>query len=194
MLDSGLRSAASIGVPRERRNGLEGAADTTGDVINRILGVGDNGPIAALRNQKPILAKELQAYYRSLFQPEAASAAALPLADRYQVAVRVASHTGSAAVAAWYATLAGQTGIPNATIARLGDLADLWDEQTALGAAIRHADLLTTRPGAAQKADLTALTVAGYSPAGILSLAQTIAFVSYQLRLIAGLRALGELA
>jgi len=33
---------------------------------------------------------------------------------------------------------------------------------------------------------------AGYTPAGILSLAQTIAFVNYQLRLIAGLRTFGE--
>jgi uncharacterized protein YciW len=60
-----------------------------------------------------------------------------------------------------------------------------------LGAAIRHADLLTTRPSAAQPSDLQALRDAGYSPAGIVSLSQTIAFVSYQLRFIAGLRAFG---
>ncbi len=36
------------------------------------------------------------------------------------------------------------------------------------------------------------LKEAGFSPAGILSLSQTIAFVNYQLRLIAGLRAFGE--
>jgi uncharacterized protein YciW len=63
-----------------------------------------------------------------------------------------------------------------------------------LGAAIRHADLLTTQPSAAQSADLQALKDAGYSPAGIVSLSQTIAFVNYQLRFIAGLRALGGAA
>jgi uncharacterized protein YciW len=52
--------------------------------------------------------------------------------------------------------------------------------------------LVTTRPAAAEASHLEALKDIGYSPAGILSLSQTIAFVSYQLRLIAGLRALGE--
>ncbi|MEA2524788.1 MAG: hypothetical protein QOF73_2015, partial [Thermomicrobiales bacterium] len=61
-----------------------------------------------------------------------------------------------------------------------------------LGAAMRHADLLTTRPSAAEAAHLQTLKEAGYSPAGVMSLSQVIAFVSYQLRLIAGLRALGE--
>ena len=51
---------------------------------------------------------------------------------------------------------------------------------------------MIARPAAVRPADLRALKDAGYSPAGILSLSQTIAFVSYQLRLIAGLRALGE--
>jgi uncharacterized protein YciW len=51
---------------------------------------------------------------------------------------------------------------------------------------------VTATPSRADAAHLRALKDAGYSPAGILSLAQTIAFVSYQLRLIAGLRALGE--
>ncbi|HYJ12854.1 MAG TPA: hypothetical protein VEW66_04650, partial [Thermomicrobiales bacterium] len=69
-----------------------------------------------------------------------------------------------------------------------------WNGESSLDAAIRHTDLLTTRPSEASPADLQALKEAGYSPAGIVSLSQTVAFVSYQLRLIAGLRALGGLA
>lgn len=164
----------------------------TRDVIDSILGAEKDGRIAALRRQKPQLAEELQAYYRALFEPEAASAAALPLADRFLVAVRVASHTGSGAVADWYAALARAAGVPEATVARARDVATPWSDNAPLGAAIRHADLLTTRPAAAQPADLRALKDAGYAPAGILSLSQVVAFVSYQLRLIAGLRALGE--
>ena len=59
-------------------------------------------------------------------------------------------------------------------------------------AAVRHADLLTKRPADAQASDLQALKDAGFTPAGILSLSQVIAFTNYQLRLIAGLRAFGE--
>ena len=164
---------------------------TTTDVVYRILGVNDQGPIAELRNQKPEQIEELKAYYLALFEPEEASAQAFPLVDRYLIAVRVASHTNSVAVANWYADLAGKAGVEEAVVARARNVNESWDDNTPLGAAIRHADLLTTRPSAAQKSDLQALKDTGYTPAGIVSLSQTIAFVSYQLRLIAGLRAFG---
>jgi CMD domain protein len=170
---------------------VSSAPAATRDVIDAILGVEAGGGIAALRNQKQHLAEELQAYYQAIFEPEAASAEAFPLPDRALVAVRVASHTRSAAVADWYADLALGAGASQETIARARDVATPWTEATRLGAAIRHADLLTTRPAAAGPSDLQTLKDAGYTPAGILSLSQTIAFVNYQLRLIAGLRAFG---
>jgi CMD domain protein len=166
----------------------------TSDVVNAILGVGENSPIVALRNQKPELVTELQDYYDALFVPEPESNAAFPLADRFVVAVRVASFTGSTAVASWYSDLATSAGVSETTIQRARDTSVKWDGQSSLDAAIRHTDLLTVRPSAASPADLQALKDAGFSPAGIVSLSQTVAFVSYQLRLIAGLRALGGLA
>ncbi len=51
----------------------------TTDVVNSILGIDDDSPIAKLRNQKPTLIAELQDYYLSLFEPTAASAKALPV-------------------------------------------------------------------------------------------------------------------
>jgi CMD domain protein len=165
----------------------------TTDVLNSILGIDDDAPIARLRNQKPTLVKELQDYYLSLFEPTTASAKALPVDARYVVAVRVASHTGSTAVVDWYANLASEAGVAEATIEQARDVAGSWSDSTPLASAIRHADLLTTRPADATREDLEALKAAGYSPAGIVSLSQVIAFVSYQLRLAAGLRALGGL-
>ena len=166
----------------------------TADAIDAILGGAAAGKVAELRRQKPELAAQLQDYYRAVFAPDAASAAAFPLADRAVVAVRVASHTGSTAVADWYAGLAAAAGVPAGTTGRARDAAAGWPDDDRLGAAIRHADLLTTRPAATGPADLEALKAAGFSPAGVLSLSQTVAFVAYQLRLIAGLRALGEAA
>jgi CMD domain protein len=173
---------------------VSSAPAVAADAIDAILGVADGGPIAALRGQRPHLATEMQAYYLALFEPEAASAAAFSLLDRFLVAVRVASHTGSAAVADWYADLALANGAERETLARVRDVAAPWSDATRLGAAIRHADLLTLRPVAASPADLQALKDAGYTPAGILSLSQTVAFVNYQVRLIAGLRAFGASA
>lgn len=166
----------------------------TTDVIDAILGADATGKIAELRNRKPNLAAELQDYYRALFEPEPASAEAFPLADRYLIAVRVASHNGSAAVADWYANLAIEAGVSDETIARVRDVGTAWTDQTCFGAAVRRADLVTTRPSATEAGHIQELKDAGLSPAGILSLSQVIAFVSYQLRLIAGFRALGEAA
>ena len=166
----------------------------TTDVVNAILGIDDASTLAQLRNQKPELVTELQAYYDSLFEPEQGSAEALPVQSRALVAVRVASHTGSRAVADWYAQVARDNGAADEAISSARDISAPWPESDALAAAIRHTDLLTTQPAAATRSDLEALKAAGYTPAGIVSLSQTIAFVSYQLRLIAGLRALGGLA
>lgn len=168
------------------------AARQTTDVIDRILGTGETGAIAEIRRQKPVLAEQLQAYYESIFEPTAESARELSVADRAVIAARVASFTCSEAVAAWYADLAERNGVSPEMIARARDVSIPWSDQGALGAAIRHADLIATRPSESRQSDLQALNDAGLTPAGILSLSQTAAFVTYQLRLIAGLRALGE--
>ena len=102
----------------------------TTDVINAILQVSDGSPITTLRDQKPELAKQLQDYYLALFEPDAESAAAFPLTDRYLVAVRVAAHTGSWAVVDWYATLAREAGVADDLLARVENTKIAWTEET----------------------------------------------------------------
>ena len=167
------------------------AQPRTKDVINAILGADEGGRIADLRNQKPELSEQLQDYYLAVFDPVPASAAAFPLGDRLLTALRVAAHTRSRAVIGWYADRAVDAGVADEAIRHAQDVATPWTDQTPLGAAIRHADRVTTNPSSVRPEHLQALKDAGFTPAGILSLAQTIAFVSYQLRLIAGLHALG---
>ncbi len=167
---------------------------TAPDVLNAILGIDVESHLATLRQQKPQLVTELQDYYDSLFEPAPHSAAALPLNDRYLIAVRTASHTRSAAVVAWYRALAEAAGVPASELDRAADAATTIDDESSLGAALRHTDLLTLRPADATADDLQALKNAGLTPAGIVSLSQVIAFVSYQLRLAAALRALGGLS
>jgi uncharacterized protein YciW len=163
----------------------------TSDVIDTILGVVAGDPIARLRGEKPERATQLQAYYDAIFTPDAESTSALAPATRCLVAVRVASHTRSRAVADWYAAEAARHGAAADQIAIARESGRPWTGDPALAAAIRHAELLTTTPSRARQADLQALEEAGLTPAGIVSLSQVIAFVSYQLRLIAGLRAFG---
>jgi CMD domain protein len=60
-----------------------------------------------------------------------------------------------------------------------------------LSAAIEHAHLLVFRPRDATPADLQALLAAGWSSTGIVTLSQLVAFLSFQVRSVVGLRTLG---
>lgn len=160
------------------------------DAIDAILG-DDAAGVAGLRARHPQHVAQLQAYHDAVFAPNAWSGEAFPAAHRALVAVRVASHTRSAAVSAWYAAIARTAGAGDAAIAAAADVASAWGGETPLDAAIRHADKLTIAPDTTRQADLDALAAAGLTPGAILALSQTVAFVSYQLRLVALLRALG---
>ena len=50
--------------------------------------------------------------------------------------------------------------------------------------------LVAAAPGTATPADLDALRIAGLGPADIVAVTQIVAFVSYQVRVVAGMRAL----
>ncbi|MCK1756400.1 CMD domain protein [Bradyrhizobium sp. 137] len=60
-----------------------------------------------------------------------------------------------------------------------------------LVAALEHAHLLVFRPRDAASADMKALLVAGWSNTGIVTFSQLVAFLSFQVRVVTGLRVLG---
>ncbi|RZN06464.1 CMD domain protein [Bradyrhizobium genosp. SA-3] len=60
-----------------------------------------------------------------------------------------------------------------------------------LVAALEHAHLLVFRPRDAASADMKALLAAGWSNTGIVTFSQLVAFLSFQLRVVTGLRVLG---
>lgn len=61
-----------------------------------------------------------------------------------------------------------------------------------LAAALRHAHLVTYRPREASGRDHEALIYAGWTPDGIVTLSQLIAFLAFQQRVAAGLRVLSQ--
>ncbi len=60
-----------------------------------------------------------------------------------------------------------------------------------MAAMLRHVDLVTCSPKDATRADIVALQRAGVADADIVRLSQLIAFVNYQVRVVAGLRLMG---
>jgi CMD domain protein len=61
-----------------------------------------------------------------------------------------------------------------------------------LAAALEHSHMLVFRPRDASPADMQALLDAGWSSTGIVVLSQLVAFLSFQVRSVAGLRTLGS--
>lgn len=61
---------------------------------------------------------------------------------------------------------------------------------TRLVAALEHAHLLVFRPRDAASADMKALLGAGWSATGIVTFSQLVAFLSFQVRVVSGLRTL----
>ncbi|MFK4385115.1 CMD domain protein [Bradyrhizobium sp. USDA 223] len=59
-----------------------------------------------------------------------------------------------------------------------------------LVAALEHAHLLVFHPRDAASADMKALLAAGWSATGIVTLSQLVAFLSFQVRVVSGLRTL----
>lgn len=59
-----------------------------------------------------------------------------------------------------------------------------------LVAALEHAHLLIFHPRDAASADMKALLAAGWSSTGIVTLSQLVAFLSFQVRVVSGLRTL----
>lgn len=78
---------------------------------------------------------------------------------------------------------------PRFVITDLGSTYVLGDRLTA---ALEHAHLLTLHPRDAAPADLQRLEDAGWSATGIVTLSQLVAFLAFQLRVVAGLRVLQD--
>jgi uncharacterized protein YciW len=115
-------------------------------------------------------------------------------AERAALAARMASANADTALAEHYRTLLRQAGESPALLAIANGAGPTADADTRLRAIIRHADLVTLSPKDATKADIAALVTASLSEPDIVRLAELVAFVNYQARVIAGLRLLGAIA
>jgi uncharacterized protein YciW len=109
---------------------------------------------------------------RAVIAPDAPGG--LSHAQRRALARRIAERNGDPALAAHYAPGAA----PDA-------------DEPRWAAILRHVDLVTQRPKDATQSDIAALRAAGIAEPDIVRLSQVIAFVNYQVRVIAGLRLIG---
>ena len=189
----------------------------TKDIIDLLAGIAPGSSLDAIRERRLQARENAQKSYLALFEP--ADFGSFAAAERYAVAAFVAGIHGEASVASFYLAKLDQPALVEALKAEITqartsgpygafppgplsveDTTGLiyrvaGDRKTVLGArlaaALEHAHLLVFRPRDAAAGDLKALLDAGWPTTGIVTLSQLVAFLSFQVRAVAGLRALG---
>ena len=151
------------------------------DVIDRAAGLEPGTHVHAARRFRDTALTHTQASHDALlFEP----VPGLSSTDRLRVAVAVCEASGATSLQTHYqALLAHDPGGPAAR----------GEAGAAFSAALDWARLLTLDPRRGDRAALLRLRQAGLPDAAIVALAQLVAFLSYQTRVVAGLRALAAL-
>jgi CMD domain protein len=195
-------------------------AGTDADIIDALVGITPGSPLDAIRARRPEARAHAQATYRALFTPEslgnvsaqerfavgefvAGLHGATAIADRY--AARLVESGAPAALkeAVDAAIKEAKTHGPYGSY----PAGPLSGEDTAgpvyrvgaatrralgprLAAAFEHVHMLVFHPRDAARAALQALLDAGWSTTDIVTLSQIVAFLSFQIRVVIGLRTL----
>ena len=145
------------------------------DVIDRAAGLAPGDPLHSARRFRAKVVEATQASHDALLlQP----VDGLSTADRLRVAAHVCTIAGAASLAQHYEE-------------RLAGAADRdVAPSPALPAMLQFAATLTRDPRLGDRAALEPLRRAGLGDAAIVALAQLVAYLSYQLRVVAGLQAM----
>ena len=151
------------------------------DLVDTAAGLAADSPVALLRWQREAFVRYTQGSHDVLITP--ADPGGLSLIERAAAALRVAAIGRDNALTAHYRALLRALGADP-------DALDAPDVPPRLAAILRHVTLIATAPGTVTPANLDALRIAGAGPRDIVAIAQIVAFVSYQVRLVAGMRAL----
>ncbi|WP_234052891.1 MULTISPECIES: CMD domain protein [unclassified Xanthobacter] len=165
-------------------------ARQNGDVIESVLGLTPSSPIPELRGLRPMLKHLSQTSYAAALEPE--EPCNFSRAERAALAARMAAAWRCEELATHYRARMVAEGGGEAEAA-LADPA--WSPPAPAGrlaAVLRHADLVTLKPKSATRADIEALKASGLDERDIVALSGLIAFVNYQIVLVAGLRLLRD--
>ncbi|MEO8312899.1 MAG: CMD domain protein [Caldimonas sp.] len=150
-------------------------ADHSDDVIDRATGLVPGDPLHAARRFRAKVVDASQASHDALLHD---AVEGLSSADRLRVAAHVCTTAGANPLARHYEELLARAPDRDAP------------PSPALPPMLHFAAALTTDPRLGDRAALEPLRRAGLGDAAIVALAQLIAFLSYQVRVVAGLRAM----
>ena len=158
------------------------------DVIDQSVPLAPDDAVHALRRRRPKIVDATQGSYTAMFAP---SVAGVAVTERLAIALHACQVSGSAPLAAHYRERLLAEGASAATVAAADDATGSAAAPDArLAALLGFTRKLTHKPIEGDQQAVQALQDVGLAPQAIVAVGQLIAFLSYQLRLHAGLRAL----
>jgi len=162
------------------------ATHTGPDVIDHLVGIVPGQPLHTVRHQRDKVVHATQGSYEALLSPDVEG---LSVQERLLVGWYAARLTPCPALEQHYASQLDidESDAVRHTIAQ-DQLASLPDAR--LRAILQFVRALITKPISGDQALLHTLPAAGLSTPAVVALAQWIAFLSYQGRLVTGLQAL----
>jgi len=187
------------------------------DVIDSLVGIAPGSGLDAIRAQRSEARKHAQASYASLFEPK--DVAGVSTDERHAIAAFVTGLHGEPKTDAFYAarlpaalrsavaaevTAAKTKGpyghFPKGPLSVEDAPGPSWKVsdggRTALGprlsAAFEHTHMLVFHPRDASAPSLQSLLDAGWSTNDIVTISQLVSFLSYQIRVVAGLGVLAS--
>jgi uncharacterized protein YciW len=161
--------------PRTRSVAMPSANHADPDVIDRAAGLAPGDALHAARRFRAKVVEATQASHDALLRQPVDG---LSSEDRLRVAARVCTLAGATTLAGHYETLLASAPGRDAP------------PSSALPAMLDFATALTSDPREGDRAAIEALRHAGLGDAAVVALAQLVAFLSYQLRVVAGLQAM----
>lgn len=157
------------------------------DLIDRIVGIQAGDALHAVRHQRHKVAAATQGSYDALFDP---ALAGVSLTDRLLVALYACALTPAPELAEHYRTRLNEQGADADLIAAVENDKIDGVPDTALRTILAFTRTLILDPVKGDKAALETLPAAGVSTPDVVAIAQLIAFLSYQVRLVASLKAM----
>ena len=155
-------------------------------VVARAAGISAESPLAGVLSGRSDILELTEKSHDAAIRPR--QPGGLAHSERAALACRIARLNNEAALAQHYENLMG------GGVQAIADTGFDGGGDPRLKVILRHTDLVAVNPKEAVSGDIAALKSAGIGEADIVRLSQLIAFVSYQVRVVAGLRLMAEVS
>lgn len=156
------------------------------DLIDRLAGIAPASPLALLRRQRPDIRAHMQGAYDALVDPP--DPGHVSHAERAAIALRVARIERDETFAAHFRAVLDDAAAHDLIAAVEGAASGT----PRLQALLAFTDLVTSTPDRADGQEMARLRGFGLDARDIVAVTQLIAFMTYETRVLAGLRILRQ--